>query len=234
MQYSPSPYAYTAEAVAARQRGAMNRVYLWMTGGLLVTATVAQLTARSEALLRFIYGNVLVFFGLLIAEIFLVGYLALRVQKLSVGAATGIFVGYAALNGLTLAGILLAYTGESIAATFLVTAGTFGVMSLIGYTTKADLSRVGMIALMGLIGIIVASLINIFLRSSGLAWVISIIGVIIFVALTAADTQKIKRLMAQSDDQSIGKLAIMGALTLYLDFINLFLFLLRLMGGSRN
>lgn len=232
MQYSP--YAYTAESVAARQRSAMNRVYLWMTGGLLVTATVAQLTASSETLQRFIFGNVIVFFGLLIAEIFLVGFLALRIQKLSVGAATAIFVGYAALNGLTLSAILLAYTRASIASTFLVTAGTFGVMSLIGYTTKADLSRVGTIALMGLIGIIIASVVNIFLKSAGVYWVISFIGVIIFVALTAADTQKIKRMMAQSDDQSIGKLAIMGALTLYLDFINLFLFLLRIMGGSRN
>lgn len=232
MQYSP--YAYTPEAAVARQRSAMNQVYLWMTAGLLVTAGIAQLTARSETLLRFIYGNVVVFFGLLIAEIFLVGFLALRIQKLSIGAATAIFVGYAALNGLTLSAILLRYTGESIASTFLVTAGTFGVMSLIGYTTKADLSRVGTIALMGLIGIIIASVVNIFLKSSSVYWIISFIGVIIFVALTAADTQKIKRMMAQSDDQSIGKLAIMGALTLYLDFINLFLFLLRIMGGSRN
>ncbi len=229
-----SPYAYTPDAVVARQRSAMNRVYLWMTAGLLVTATVAQLTAGSAALQQFIYGNVMVFFGLLIVEIFLVGFLALRIQKLSVGTATAIFLGYAALNGLTLSAILLRYTGESIASTFLVTAGTFGVMSLIGYTTKADLSRVGTIALMGLIGIIIASVVNIFLKSSSVYWIISFIGVIIFVALTAADTQKIKRMMAQSDDQSLGKLAIMGALTLYLDFINLFLFLLRIMGGSRN
>ena len=231
MQY---PYALTGEQVVARQRSILYQVYLWMTAGLLVTGAVAGITARSQAMLDFIFGNIVVFFVLLIVQIGLVVTLAARIQTLSAGAATAIFVGYAALNGLTLSAILLYYTKASIASTFFITAGTFAIMSVIGYTTKRDLSGVGTIALMGLIGIILASIVNIFLHSAGIYWVISFLGVIIFVALTAADTQKIKRLIAQTDDASAPKVAIMGALTLYLDFINLFLFLLRIFGQARN
>jgi FtsH-binding integral membrane protein len=231
MQY---PYALTGERAVARQRSILNQVYLWMTAGLLVTGAMAGITARSQAMLDFIYGNIAVFFVLLIVEIGLVVTLVARIQTLSAGAATAIFIGYAALNGLTLAAILLYYTKASIASTFFVTAGTFAVMSAIGYTTKRDLSRVGSIALMGLIGIILASIVNIFLHSSGIYWIVNFLGVIIFVALTASDTQKIKRLIAQTDDAGAPKVAIMGALTLYLDFINLFLFLLRIFGQVRD
>ena len=231
MQY---PDALTGEQAVTRQRSILNQVYLWMTAGLLVTGAAAGITARSQALLDFVYGNIAVFFVLLIAEIGLVVTLAARIQTLSAGAATAIFIGYAALNGLTLAAILLYYTKASIASTFFMTAGTFAVMSAIGYTTKRDLTRVGSIALMGLIGIILASIVNIFLHSSSVYWIVSFLGVIIFVALTASDTQKIKRLIAQTDDASAPKVAIMGALTLYLDFINLFLFLLRIFGQARN
>lgn len=231
MQY---PYALAGEQAVARQRSILNQVYLWMTAGLLVTGAAAGITSRSQAMLDFIYGNIAVFFVLFIVQIGLVVTLAARIQSLSAGAATAIFIGYAALNGLTLSAILLYYTKESIASTFFITAGTFAIMSVIGYTTKRDLSRVGMIAFMGLIGIVLASIVNIFLRSSGLYWAISFIGVIIFVALTASDTQKIKRLIAQTDDAGAPKVAIMGALTLYLDFINLFLFLLRLFGQARD
>ncbi len=231
MQY---PYALTGEQALARQRSILNQVYLWMTAGLLVTGAMAGITSRSQAMLDFIYGNIAVFFVLLIVEIGLVVTLAARIQSLSAGAATAIFIGYAALNGLTLAAILLYYTKASIASTFFVTAGTFAIMSVIGYTTKRDLSRVGSIAFMGLIGIILASVVNIFLHSTGVYWLVTYLGVIIFVALTASDTQKIKRLIAQTDDAGAAKVAIMGALTLYLDFINLFLFLLRIFGQARD
>src|SRR5262245_54684929 len=165
MQY---PYALTGEQAVARQRSILYQVYLWMTAGLLVTGAVAGITARSQAMLDFIFGNIIVFFVLLIAQTGLVVTLAARIQTLSAGAATAIFVGYAALNGLTLSAILLYYTKASIASTFFITAGTFAIMSVIGYTTKRDLSGVGTIALMGLIGIILASIVNIFLHSAGI------------------------------------------------------------------
>ncbi|NJM07307.1 Bax inhibitor-1/YccA family protein [Candidatus Gracilibacteria bacterium] len=212
----------------------MTRVYAWMTAGLMTTGAIAGWTANTPALLNVIYGTPFVLFGLFIAQIALVVWLSARVHKMAVAQATGLFLAYSALNGLTLASIFIVYTSASIASTFFITAGMFAGISLYGYTTKQDLSKVGSIAIMALIGILVASLVNWFLRSEALYWVITYAGVLIFVALTAWDTQKIKQIAAQAQtDEDIQRVAIIGALTLYLDFINLFLFLLRIF-GRRN
>ena len=174
----------------------------------------------------------IVFYGLIIGELLLVGSLIMAVQRMSPLVAALVFIGYSALNGLTLSSIFFLYTSGSIALTFFITAGTFGVMSIYGYTTKADLTRIGNLAMMALIGVIIASIANFFLESETLYWIISYVGVAIFVGLVAYDTQKIKNISASMDVTSAeGKRAsVIGALTLYLDFINLFLFLLRLFG----
>jgi uncharacterized protein len=227
------PYA-TAETTALRN-GVMNRVYAWMTAGLLVTGAVASFVAGSNALVSLIFGNPIIFFGLFIVQIVAVIGLSAGINRLSPAVATAIFMGYAALNGLTMAAIFLAYTQASIASTFFVTAGTFGAMSLYGYTTKRDLSGIGHFAIMALIGLLIASVVNIFLQSSALYWILTYAGVLIFVALTAWDTQKIKHLATQvNDETSAGRVAVMGALTLYLDFINLFIYLLRILGVRRD
>jgi FtsH-binding integral membrane protein len=219
----------------ALRNGVMSRVYAWMTAGLLVTAAVASFVFNSTALSSLIFGNPLIFFGLFVVEIIAVVGLSAGINRLSPAAATAIFMGYAALNGLTLSAIFLAYTQASIASTFFVTAGTFGAMSFYGYTTKRDLTSIGNIAIMALIGLLIASIVNIFLHSAALYWVITYAGVLIFVALTARDTQKIKQLATQvNDESSAGRIAVLGSLILYLDFINLFIFLLRIFGVRRN
>lgn len=231
MSYLP----YVDAQTTAIRNGVMHRVYAWMTAGLLVTGAVAMFVASSTALTSIIFGNPFLFFGLFIVQIVAVIGLSAGINRLSPAAATAIFMGYAALNGLTFAAIFLAYTAASIASTFFITAGTFGAMSLYGYVTKRDLSGVGTFAIMALIGLLIATVVNIFLRSEMLYWILTYAGVLIFVALTAWDTQKIKRLAAQvSDETSAGRVAIIGALTLYLDFINLFIYLLRLFGARRN
>jgi FtsH-binding integral membrane protein len=171
-------------------------------------------------------------------ELGLVFYLSARIQKIQASTASALFIGYSVLNGLTLSVVFLAYTSSSIAGTFFITAGMFGAMAIYGLVTKRDLSGWGSFLFMGLVGIIIASIVNIFLKSSGMSWMISLIGVFIFTGLTAYDVQRIKTIgeegiMAQGTE-AIGKGAIMGALTLYLDFINLFLMLLRFFGGSRD
>lgn len=213
----------------------MTKVYGWMTIALLITAFSAMFTLSSPALLELIFGNKLVFYGLIIGELLLVGSLVLAVQKMSPTMAAIVFIGYSALNGLTLASIFLIYTAGSIALTFFITAGTFAVMSIYGYTTKADLTRIGNLALMALVGIIIASIANFFLQSETLYWIISYIGVAVFVGLVAYDTQKIKNLSDSIDVNSaeLKRASLIGALTLYLDFINLFLFLLRLFGSRK-
>ncbi|NTV47602.1 MAG: Bax inhibitor-1/YccA family protein, partial [Chlorobiales bacterium] len=184
---------------------------------------------------QLIFGNSFVFFGLVIAELALVFGISAAINKLSAAAASGLFFLYSALNGLTLASIFLVYSLGSIAGTFVVTAGMFGAMSLYGMTTKRDLTKFGSIAMMGLIGIIIAGVVNMFMASSVLNLIISVVGVILFTGLTAYDTQKIKEMAAMTNDgESEGKVAVMGALSLYLDFINLFLMLLRLFGSSRE
>ncbi len=227
-------YPLAASRPAIRSSSTIGQVYGWMTAGLALTGAVATLTLRSQATLDFIYGNVVVYWGLLLLELIGVFALAASIGRLSSGAATALFLGYAALNGLTLAGIFLYYTGASIASTFFITAGTFAAMSFYGATTKRDLTSLGNLAFMALVGLIVATVVNLFLRSAAIYWVITFLGVIVFVVLTAADTQRIRATMAQADATGTGNLAILGALTLYLDFLNLFLFLLQLLGQGEE
>ncbi len=213
------------------------RVFNWMAIGLCLTGFAAFLTASSPYLLQIIFGNKAIFLGLIVVELCIVFYLSARVHKLSPQTATGIFIGYAILNGLTIAAIFLLYTMSSIASTFFITAGMFGAMAIYGRVTKRDLTGLGSFMIMGLFGIIIASVVNIFMQSSELAWITSGIGVIVFTGLTAYDVQKIARIGAsgimQQGEAAIQRTAIMGALSLYLDFINLFLSLLQLMGNRR-
>jgi FtsH-binding integral membrane protein len=212
------------------------KVFNWMAIGLGVTGGVAFLTAES-GMARTLVASPL-FFVLVLAELGMVFYLSARIEKLQPGTATGLFLGYSILNGLTLSTIFLAYTHASIAGTFLVTAGMFGAMAVYGMVTKRDLSGMGSFMFMGLIGILLASVVNIFLKSSVLYWAISAIGVLVFVGLTAYDVQKIKNIgeegIMQQGEAAIRKGSIIGALALYLDFINLFLMMLRFFGGSRD
>jgi len=212
-------------------------VYNWMAAGLAITGLVAFFTASSPAMLKLIFGNQLVFFGLIIGELGMVFYLSARIQRIEASTATLLFVGYSALNGLTLASIFIAFTGASIASVFFICAATFVAVSIYGMTTKKDLTGVGSFMAMGLIGIIIASIINIFLRSTAMQMVISYIGVFVFVGLTAYDTQKLKHMAltqpAGLDAGVVRKGAIIGALSLYLDFINLFLMLLQIFGDRR-
>ncbi|MGY6030327.1 Bax inhibitor-1/YccA family protein [Phytobacter sp. AG2a] len=214
----------------------MAQVYGWMTCGLLLTAFVAGYAASNENIMALVFSSQITFFGLIIAQLALVFVLSGMIHRLSAGVATTLFMLYSALTGLTLSSILYIYTAESIAATFVVTAGMFGAMSLYGYTTKRDLSGFGNMLFMALIGIILASLVNFWLKSETLMWVVTYVGVIVFVGLTAYDTQKLKNIGSQIDVQdksTLRKYSILGALTLYLDFINLFLMLLRIFGNRR-
>jgi hypothetical protein len=213
-------------------------VYNWMAVGLALTGGVAFFVASSPSLMNLIFGNQILFFGLIIGELGLVFYLSARVQKIQASTATALFMLYAALNGATLSFIFLAYTSTSIASTFFVCAGTFVACSIYGMVTKRDLTSLGGFMSMGLIGIIIATVINLFIRSSAMTMIISYIGVLVFVGLTAYDTQKLKHMAltqpAGLDAGVVRKGAIIGAVTLYLDFINLFLMLLRILGNSRN
>lgn len=212
-------------------------VYNWMAIGLGLTAAVAYYVSHNETLLNLIFGNQLIFFGLIIGELVLVFSLVGRVQRMQASTATGLFMLYAALNGATLSVILMIYTSASIASTFFVCAATFVVCSIYGWATKKDLTSVGNFMFMGLIGIIIASLINMFVQSTAMEMIISYIGVLVFVGLTAYDTQKLKNMAATQpaglEAGVVRKGAILGALTLYLDFINLFLMLLRILGNRR-
>ncbi|MFA6059766.1 MAG: Bax inhibitor-1/YccA family protein [Taibaiella sp.] len=210
------------------------KVYGWMFLGLSITAVVAFLVASSPLAQSVLFGNRLVFFGLFIAQIFLVGFLSIRIQKMSSTTATAIFLGYSALMGLTFSVFILAYSAASLVTVFAITAGTFGVMSAVGYFTKQDLTSFGKIMIMGLVGVVIASIVNIFMESKMLYWIISYVGVAVFVGLIAYDTQKIKAYALLDSEEDRKKGAILGALSLYLDFINLFIMLLRLFGGSRN
>ena len=227
-------------------RAYMLKVYNFMATGVLLTGIVALLsfkmsvvTDSSGAISGFTsFGNALFFSGLkwvvMLAPLGIVFYMSFGINKMSAVKAQTVFWSFAALMGLSLSWILLVYTGVSVARVFFITSATFGAMSIYGYTTKRDLTKLGSFLIMGLIGIIIASLVNIFLKSSMMYFVISILGVLIFVGLTAYDTQKIKNMYSASDTgELIGKKAIMGALTLYLDFINLFIMLLRLFGQRR-
>ncbi len=213
----------------------LQKVYLWMMVGLAMTALASAFMLSSQTAQQLIFGNKIVFYGLIFAELGMVIAISAAINRMSSATATLLFVLYSALNGVTFAAIFMIYTRSSIASTFLVTAGTFGAMSLYGYVTKKDLTGFGSFLFMGLIGIVIASVVNIFLQSEMIYWVTTYIGVFVFVGLTAYDTQKIKKIgeagFANGEDQQ--KAAILGALRLYLDFINLFLMLLRIMGGRR-
>ena len=214
----------------------MAQVYGWMTVGLLLTAFIAWYAANSSAFMELLYTNRIFFFGLVIAQLAVVFVLSGLVNRLSAGVMTTLFMLYSVLTGLTLSSIFIIYTASSIASTFVVTGGMFGVMSLWGYTPKRDLSGWGNMLFMALIGIILASLVNFWLKSEALMWAVTYIGVIVFVGLTAYDTQKLKNIGEQidlRDSSNLRKYAILGALTLYLDFINLFLMLLRIFGNRR-
>jgi hypothetical protein len=215
----------------------INQVYGWMCGGLVLTAIAAWAVISSEALQRAILANKGIFLILILAEFGLVMAISWGINRMSAATAGALFIVYSLLNGLTISVILFAYTSASVSTTFLIAAGMFGAMSIYGVVTKRDLTSLGGLMLMGLIGIIIASVVNIFLGSSSLEWAISILGVFIFLGLTAYDSQKIMNMsssMDASDDrESVGKMAIIGALALYLDFINLFLFLLRIFGNRR-
>ena len=210
----------------------MRKVYVWMTLALVITGVTAYGVATSPGLMMAIATNKLLFWGLIIAEFGLVVAISAAINKLSLMTATLLFVLYSVINGATLSFIFAIYTMSSIASVFFITAGTFAVMAVIGYTTKKDLTSMGKILFMALIGIIIATIVNIFLKSTGLQMIVSYLGVLIFVGLTAYDSQKIKQMLLMAPDAGEGaqKIALLGALSLYLDFVNLFIYLLRIFG----
>lgn len=211
----------------------IQQVYGWMAAALALTGFVALAVSRAPAIQRVIFGSPIIFFGLIIGELALVMWLVTRIGRMSASTATTVFVGYSALNGVTLSSIFLVYAQATIAQAFFVTAGVFGVMTLYGFFTKTDLTKLGNILGMALVGFIIASLVNLFLRSEGLYWLITYAGVAIFTGLVAYDSQRIKEMAlagAGEEQESGRKYAVMGALRLYLDFVNLFLLLLRIFG----
>lgn len=222
------------DSYTALVRQSVTRAFVWMTLGLAITGLTALFIADSN-LIEVLFSSSSSFWILVVAEFALVWYLSSRIMKLSMPVATAAFAVYSLLNGVTLSPIFLVYTGESIASTFFITAGTFGTMAVFGYTTKRDLSSWGSYLMMALIGLIIASVVNIFLGSSLLMWAISYLGVLLFVGLTAYDTQQLKAMIAASigDEEQTKKVALLGALNLYLDFINLFIYLLRILGKRR-
>jgi FtsH-binding integral membrane protein len=230
-----APLKQTQTQVQIRVNSFIRSVYNWMAVGLGITGFIAYYIAHTPSLVQLIFSNQILFFGLIIAELGLVIAISARIQKMQASTATALFVVYSALNGATLSLIFLIYTASSITSTFFICAGTFVACSIYGWTTKRDLTSVGGFMAMGLIGIIIASVVNIFLRSPAMHMIISYIGVIVFVGLTAYDTQHLKNMaLTQPDGLEAGvvrKGAIMGALKLYLDFINLFLMLLRIFGS---
>ncbi len=214
----------------------LRKVYTWMALALAITGITAYGVAGNPGLIQMIFGNRLAFYGLIGAELALVLILTARLNRLSLLIGTLMFIAYSILNGVTMSAIFLAYTASSITSTFFICAGTFGVMSLYGMFIKTDLSSVGKMLYMALIGLVIATVVNLFLRSPMVSYIASYVGVVIFVGLTAWDTQKIKQMLADADymDEGAQKLALLGALTLYLDFVNLFLYLLRIFGGKKD
>jgi uncharacterized protein len=220
----------TQERVSAFLRS----VYGWMAVGLGITALMAFLVSSSPALINLFLGNRLVFFALVVGQLGLVFYLSARVAQLAPGTASGLFLLYSALTGITLSGIFLAYTGESISTTFVVTAAMFGSLALFGTMTSRSLAGVGQFMMMGLIGLILASIVGIFWHNDALQFLISVVGVIVFTGLTAWDAQRLKQMGAALPEGQVGSYAVVGALSLYLNFINLFLMLLRFTGSRRQ
>lgn len=234
---SNRPLDYLREdQIQLEQANFITKVFTWMSAALVLTGLTAYLVASSPTLIQLIFGYKFVLFGLIIGEVLMVGYLSSMVGRMSADTATFVFLLYAVVNGLTLSVIFLVYTAGSIAGTFLVTAGTFAAMALYGYTTKRDLTSWGNLLFMALIGLILASVVNMFFHNPMVYWITTYAGILIFVGLTAYDTQKIKEMniIGNEGTDEDRKEAIMGALILYLDFINLFLYLLRLFGRSRD
>ncbi|MCH5235359.1 MAG: Bax inhibitor-1/YccA family protein [Muribaculaceae bacterium] len=231
---TPPPY-YGGQAVTTQTNSVMKRVYVRMFVGMLISAFCALGVASSPAAMQFFFANQIVFWGIFIGMLVMAFVIPARLTRMSTATCLLLFCIFAAAMGIWLAPIFVIYRLGTIVYTFFITAGMFGAMSIYGYFTKSDLSKYGTYMVMALWGLIIAIVVNIFLKSSGLEWVISIVGVLLFTGLTAWDTQMVKRLSAANlDPQMADKLATMGALNLYLDFINLFLFLLRIFGGSRN
>ena len=214
----------------------MRKVYLWMTMALAITGFTAYYVATNETLITALVTNQILFWGLAIGELALVIGLTAAINRLSLTTATLMFVLYSVINGATMSFIFLLYTASSITSVFFITAGTFAAMALFGYFTKTDLTSMGKFLLMALIGIIIATIVNIFTKSQGLAVILNYLGVLVFVGLTAYDSQKIKQMLQMAPDAGEGaqKIALLGALSLYLDFINLFLYLLRILGSKRD
>jgi FtsH-binding integral membrane protein len=236
-QFEMTPAAaFETSTVASAERVTtfLRAVYGWMCVGLGITAAVAFAVVNSPGTLQTIAANPILRWGVILVPLGLVFFLAARVQKMAPGTAAAVFSIYSALNGVMFAFILAAYTGTSVATTFVVTAGMFGALALFGTTTKRSLAGVGQFAFMGLVGLILASIVGFFWHSSALQFVISVVGVIVFTGLTAWDAQRLKVMAAAVPEGRFGSYAVVGALSLYLDFINLFLFLLRFLGGRRD
>jgi len=231
--FGTSAASLSPAAADERVSSFLRGVYGWMFGGLLVTAAVALATSSSPALVQTLVTNRILFFGLFIAELALVYVVSAKVDTLSPTASAGLFLLYSALNGITLSLILLVYTGGSIVTAFLTTAGMFGGLALYGTVTKRSMDGIGSFAMMGLFGVIIAMLVNFFLKSPALNFVMSIACVIVFTGLTAYDAQRLKKMALAVDGPQAGAYAVSGALSLYLNFINLFLSLLRLFGNRR-
>ena len=231
---TPPPY-YGSNAVTTQTNSVMKRVYVRMFVGMLISAFCALGIASSPSAMQFFFSNQIVFWGVFIGMLVMAFVIPARLTKMSTATCLLLFCIFAAAMGVWLAPIFVIYRLGTIVYTFFITAGTFGAMSIYGYFTKSDLSKYGTYMIMALWGLVIAIVVNIFLKSSGLEWVISIVGVLLFTGLTAWDTQTVKRLAAANlDPRMADKLATMGALNLYLDFINLFLFLLRILGGGRD
>ena len=229
---TPPPF-YGGQEVVRQTNAVMKRVYVRMFIGLLVSAFCALGVASSQAALQFFFGNQILFWGMFIAMLAMAWIITARMMKMSSGAVLGLFVLFSALMGCWMAPIFIAYRLGTIVYTFFITAGTFGAMSVYGYFTKSDLSKMGSFLMMALFGLIIAMVVNIFWANSTMEWIISIVGVLIFTGLTAWDTQQVKAMSRANLDPALAdKLATMGAMNLYLDFINLFLFLLRIFGGG--
>jgi uncharacterized protein len=227
------PFA-SPEAASERVSAFLRSVYAWMAAGLTITAVTAAFVASSPAIAMAIVQNRLLFWGIMIAQLGIVFVLSARVQTLAASTASGLFIVYSALTGVTFSFILLVYTGESIATTFVVTAGMFGALALYGTFTTRSLAHWGQFLFMGLIGVVLASIVGIFWQSSALQFVITFAGVIVFTGLTAYDANRLRAMALSMPSGQIGSYAIVGALTLYLDFINLFLMLLRIFGDRRR
>jgi len=234
MSWNQQPTYVSADVLAGRITAFLGRVYAWMFLGLLVTAGTAFVVASSAPLIEALILNRLVFWILVFGQLGLVFYLSARVEKISPATAGVLFIVYSATVGITTSVILLAYTGASLFSTFVVTAGMFGALALFGTFTKKSLAGVGQFMFMGLIGLIIASVVNLFVLSSAVDFVISVIGVLVFTGLTAWDAQRLKQMAVALPDGRVGSYAVVGALSLYLDFINLFFFLLRFMGNRRD